>query len=131
MVTTRSYVGFDILRRIMEDYFRLDVNYVMNITDIDDKIIKKANRIALVKTVENVSKLQNDKLKQLVSEYEEKLRIDAEAKDKKLQLTMRQIYEMRKNIVKTAEDLGIKNIEVEPDFIGVPRFYEKMFWRDL
>jgi cysteinyl-tRNA synthetase len=127
----RSYVGFDILRRIMEDYFRFDVTYVINVTDIDDKIIKKANRIALVKTVENVSKLQNDKLKQLVSEYEEKLKMDAEAKDKKFQLTMRQIYEMRKNLVKAAEEVGIKNIEVEPDFIGVPRFYEKMFWRDL
>jgi cysteinyl-tRNA synthetase len=68
MGATKSYVSFDILRRIVEAFFRLDVNYVMNITDIDDKIIKKSNGIALVKTVENVSKLQNDKLKQLVSE---------------------------------------------------------------
>lgn len=34
----RSYVTFDILRRVMEDYFGYRVLYVMNITDIDDKV---------------------------------------------------------------------------------------------
>ncbi|KAI9203862.1 tRNA synthetases class I (C) catalytic domain-containing protein [Polychytrium aggregatum] len=38
----RAYITFDILRRIMEDYFGYDINYVMNITDIDDKIILHA-----------------------------------------------------------------------------------------
>ncbi|KAJ3189151.1 hypothetical protein HDU85_002776 [Gaertneriomyces sp. JEL0708] len=38
----RAYITFDILRRIMEDYFGYDVFYVMNITDVDDKIIKAA-----------------------------------------------------------------------------------------
>ncbi|KAJ1546252.1 hypothetical protein HK405_007247, partial [Cladochytrium tenue] len=40
----RTYVSLDILRRIMEDYFNYDVTYVMNITDIDDKIILAARR---------------------------------------------------------------------------------------
>ncbi|KAJ3125327.1 hypothetical protein HK100_010866 [Physocladia obscura] len=35
----RNYISFDIIRRIMEDYFNYDVNYIMNVTDIDDKII--------------------------------------------------------------------------------------------
>ncbi len=34
----RSYITFDIIRRIIEDYFGYDVVYVMNITDIDDKV---------------------------------------------------------------------------------------------
>jgi cysteinyl-tRNA synthetase len=34
----RSYITFDILRRIMEDYFGYEILYVMNITDIDDKV---------------------------------------------------------------------------------------------
>lgn len=34
----RNYVTQDILRRIMVDYFRYDVHFVMNITDIDDKV---------------------------------------------------------------------------------------------
>ena len=38
----RAYITFDILRRIMEDHFGYHVNYQMNITDIDDKIIKRA-----------------------------------------------------------------------------------------
>lgn len=35
----RAYITFDIMRRIMRDYFKYNVQYVMNITDIDDKII--------------------------------------------------------------------------------------------
>ncbi|RNF26338.1 putative cysteinyl-tRNA synthetase [Trypanosoma conorhini] len=45
----RAYLTFDILRRIMEDYFGYQVLYQMNITDIDDKIIKRARIGALLK----------------------------------------------------------------------------------
>lgn len=34
----RNYVSTDILRRIMRDYFHYDVHFVMNITDVDDKV---------------------------------------------------------------------------------------------
>ena len=34
----RSYISFDILRRVMSDYFGYDILYCMNITDIDDKV---------------------------------------------------------------------------------------------
>ena len=40
----RSYISFDILRRVLSNYFGYDVMYVMNITDIDDKIIKRARQ---------------------------------------------------------------------------------------
>uniref|UniRef100_W8B8T6 Cysteine--tRNA ligase, cytoplasmic n=1 Tax=Ceratitis capitata TaxID=7213 RepID=W8B8T6_CERCA len=40
----RSYISFDILRRILSDYFGYNIFYVMNITDIDDKIIKRARQ---------------------------------------------------------------------------------------
>ncbi|KAI9682453.1 MAG: hypothetical protein M1829_000245 [Trizodia sp. TS-e1964] len=33
----RNYVSTDIARRILQDYFKYDVKYVMNITDVDDK----------------------------------------------------------------------------------------------
>ena len=39
----KSYVQFDILRRIMTDYFGYKVHLCMNITDIDDKIINRSN----------------------------------------------------------------------------------------
>lgn len=38
-----NYVRFDILRRVLSDYFGYDVVVQMNVTDIDDKIIKRAN----------------------------------------------------------------------------------------
>uniref|UniRef100_A0A3Q1BYL4 Cysteine--tRNA ligase, cytoplasmic n=1 Tax=Amphiprion ocellaris TaxID=80972 RepID=A0A3Q1BYL4_AMPOC len=40
----RSYISFDILRRTLSDYFKYDVFYCINITDIDDKIIKRARQ---------------------------------------------------------------------------------------
>lgn len=31
-------MSFDIIRRVLVDYFGFNVKYVMNITDIDDKV---------------------------------------------------------------------------------------------
>jgi len=42
----RAYVVFDIVRRYLE-YSGLKVNYIQNITDIDDKIIKRANELKI------------------------------------------------------------------------------------
>lgn len=40
----RNYVTTDIVRRIMKYYFHFDVRFVMNITDVDDKIILRARQ---------------------------------------------------------------------------------------
>merc|ERR1712131_522566 len=40
----RSYVSFDIIRKILKNYFGYNVFYQINITDIDDKIIKRARQ---------------------------------------------------------------------------------------
>lgn len=60
----RSYITFDVLRRVLKDYFRYDVEYVMNITDIDDKIMRRARELHLfekyVKTATNKEVVQND-----------------------------------------------------------------------
>ncbi|XP_065558050.1 cysteine--tRNA ligase, cytoplasmic-like [Artemia franciscana] len=45
----RCFVSFDIIRRVLTEYFQYDVQYVMNITDVDDKIIKKARQTYLYK----------------------------------------------------------------------------------
>ena len=37
----RTYLSLDILRRVFTEYFGYNLLYVMNITDIDDKIIKR------------------------------------------------------------------------------------------
>ncbi|CAG8574782.1 303_t:CDS:10 [Dentiscutata erythropus] len=40
----RLYVTIDFIRRILTDYFNYDILFVMNITDIDDKIILRARK---------------------------------------------------------------------------------------
>ncbi|KAI9871071.1 MAG: hypothetical protein M1830_003477, partial [Pleopsidium flavum] len=40
----RNYVSTDIIRRILRDYFEYDVNFIMNITDVDDKIIVRGRQ---------------------------------------------------------------------------------------
>lgn len=39
----RAFIVFDVLRRFLQ-FMEYDVNYVMNLTDIDDKIIERAKR---------------------------------------------------------------------------------------
>lgn len=39
----RNYVSTDIIRRILRDYFKFDVRFVMNVTDIDDKVGRTAS----------------------------------------------------------------------------------------
>ncbi|WFD27467.1 cysteine--tRNA ligase [Malassezia nana] len=45
----RNYVTQDVIRRILRDYLGYDVNFVMNVTDIDDKIIMRARQEYLLK----------------------------------------------------------------------------------
>merc|ERR1719171_3037205 len=40
----RNYVSFDVIRRILSDPFGYNVTCVMNITDVDDKIIIRARK---------------------------------------------------------------------------------------
>ena len=40
-----SYVNFDIIKRILTKYFRINVVNLLNITDIDDKIIRKSIQV--------------------------------------------------------------------------------------
>ena len=40
----RNYVSFDVVRRVLEDYFGFNCLFVMNVTDVDDKIILRARR---------------------------------------------------------------------------------------
>ena len=37
----RNYVTTDIIRRLLRDYFHFEVRFIMNITDVDDKVRKK------------------------------------------------------------------------------------------
>lgn len=39
----RTYISVDMIRRILTKYFKYDILFCMNITDIDDKIINRSN----------------------------------------------------------------------------------------
>lgn len=52
----RNYVSFDIVRRVMEDYFGFNILSVMNVTDVDDKIILRARRNHLLKSYKQNTK---------------------------------------------------------------------------
>ncbi|KAM7541476.1 hypothetical protein Aperf_G00000022970 [Anoplocephala perfoliata] len=60
----RSYISFDIIRRVLVDYFGFNVKFVMNITDIDDKIIKRARQQYLIsgyyENASSVSQVKQD-----------------------------------------------------------------------
>ena len=40
----RTYISLDIIRRILTDYFKIPVQWCMNVTDVDDKIIGEFNK---------------------------------------------------------------------------------------
>ena len=40
----RNYTTLDIIVRTLRDYFKYDVHFVMNVTDVDDKIILRARQ---------------------------------------------------------------------------------------
>jgi hypothetical protein len=58
----RNYVSSDIMRRILIHYFNYKVNFVMNITDIDDKIIIRARRKRLLELEKKKDYSAEDKL---------------------------------------------------------------------
>ncbi|CCD25716.1 cysteine--tRNA ligase NDAI_0F03980 [Naumovozyma dairenensis CBS 421] len=67
----RNYVSIDINRRIMENYFGYDINFVQNVTDIDDKIIIRARQNYLFEQYvkENSTAIDISYIKTALSEY--------------------------------------------------------------
>ncbi|RCK63171.1 Cysteine--tRNA ligase [Candida viswanathii] len=66
----RNYVSTDISRRILQDYFGYHVNFIQNVTDIDDKIIIAARQQYLFEEkLTNQYKEVNDDLKSKSMEY--------------------------------------------------------------
>lgn len=84
----RSYISFDILRRVLANFFGYNIQYVMNITDIDDKIIKRARQNYLYDryVASNISleQLLNDQ-KEVLSQFEATCARNTDA-DKKIML---------------------------------------------
>lgn len=93
------------------DYFHYDVEYVMNITDIDDKIIKRARQIHLfdeyLKTVTDKKTIKNDILLTL---NDLKKNIEQMDDDKKA-MTLKAIEKLA-TALKLVESSSLENINV-------------------
>lgn len=109
----RSYISFDILRRVLADYFGYSVKYVMNITDIDDKIIKRARQNYLFEQFKAENPDINDVISEVIKaiSHFRTLLSTAEEKEKK------DMYS--KIIDKTSEALTNAENSVKSDSISV------------
>lgn len=77
----RTYLSMDIIRRVLEDYFKYEVLFVQNITDIDDKIILRARQQYLF---ENYKKETTELSETVIQQTKEAWLEFAQAKLKKL-----------------------------------------------
>jgi cysteinyl-tRNA synthetase len=127
----RSYVGFDIIRRIIEDYFHIDVFYVVNITDVDDKIIKKGNLVHLNKVIEWLKPTQmSEDLAKIFDLASKRVKEDSISPEKALST-----YEIV-DLVAQLKTHGTNVLSKEqvlstPDFDGVSRHFENLYWKDM
>lgn len=101
----RTYILFDTIRRILEDYFQIDVKYVMNITDIDDKIIKRANENIKDKKERN---LQNE-CKRITEKFENEFFKDLESLNVKKPNYVTRVSEYIKEIISFIEKILKEN----------------------
>lgn len=81
----RTYLSFDIMRRIMTDYFHYNVIYQINTTDIDDKIILRARQNVLIKNLQQDASLDFEAVVALTSKALEEARKKAAEKRTKIQ----------------------------------------------
>ncbi|KAI9497931.1 tRNA synthetases class I (C) catalytic domain-containing protein [Zychaea mexicana] len=65
----RTYLSMDIIRRVMESYFGYQVQFVQNVTDIDDKIILRARQQYLFNNLKNSTESLNNELIERVEKY--------------------------------------------------------------
>lgn len=62
----KNYVSIDVIRRIMKDYFGFHVKFVMNTTDIDDKIILSGRQQYLLARFKQEHVTEDDSVSDLV-----------------------------------------------------------------
>lgn len=84
----RTYLTMDIIRRVLQDYFRYDVLFVQNVTDIDDKIILRARQQYLFNSLKKETQQLNEKV---IEQTQEAWSEFATAKLKKLDESMLQL----------------------------------------
>eukprot|EP01104_Vermistella_antarctica_P009609 TRINITY_DN2486_c0_g1_i2.p1 TRINITY_DN2486_c0_g1~~TRINITY_DN2486_c0_g1_i2.p1 ORF type:complete len:747 (-),score=226.81 TRINITY_DN2486_c0_g1_i2:60-2300(-) len=102
----RNYMTFDIIKRILEGYFGYHVEYIMNITDVDDKIILKARRNFLLEEYRKSHTVFTAAVKKDLEEAVEKHRESLKGKIEKLKVggNEAEVALMEKKVVQLAID---------------------------
>jgi len=111
----RSYISFDILRRVLQDYFNYKIDFVMNITDIDDKIIMRARQNYLFeKYKENidVKKLQKDVVDALEALKAKIAKLDKDVDKDKIKMLQGQ-YDTAKKVTDSLANKTWSNQDIE------------------
>mmetsp|Transcript_4072 Transcript_4072/g.14391 ORF Transcript_4072/g.14391 Transcript_4072/m.14391 type:complete len:863 (+) Transcript_4072:79-2667(+) len=141
----RNYVSFDVLRRVVSDYFGYNVTYAMNITDLDDKIIIRTHFNRLRRLYETANGLAAS----LPAEAKEEL---ANAK-KHINANLKDIVELERTatalvsaVTVTLEDeeaaraAGASDafvtefygqFDIQEAYLELAKFYEKDFFEDM
>lgn len=88
----RNYGTLDIIVRILKDYFGFDVNFVMNVTDVDDKIILRARQRHLL--AEYKAKCLDENVG---APSEENKKVDAEALQAYINKNLGEYWDTRKS----------------------------------
>lgn len=96
----RTYVGLDIIRRILQDYFGYNITLCQNVTDIDDKIIVRSTD-------------SNIPFTELASKYENEFLQDMQLLGVQLPDVMTRVSEYVEEIVQFIEILQDKGIAYE------------------
>jgi cysteinyl-tRNA synthetase len=116
LTLSRNYVTFDIIRRVLEDYFGYEIFSVMNITDVDDKIILKARRQFLFDKYKAEHTANNDEVVKDLTEAWEKFVPSMEKKLKEttdipeIKLLEEKIAEAKKTAAKVKQDVTVSFI---------------------
>lgn len=146
----RSYITFDILRRVLRDYFNYDVFFVQNVTDIDDKIIHRARQNYLYENyVSQLKERQSvvDDAKTALALIEQKLSEETDPDKKKMYAKMVESADAAigdanmstADLVAKVKDIlsvwldKVKGKEVSDNdiFITLPRYFENDYNEDM
>ncbi|KAL9181087.1 hypothetical protein ACHAXT_009892 [Thalassiosira profunda] len=84
----RTYLSFDIMRRVMTDYFHYNVLYQINTTDIDDKIILRARQNELLRQLEADASVDYAKLTVMAKEAVGEAKAESDKKRAKIEAAL-------------------------------------------
>ncbi|XP_040569551.1 cysteine--tRNA ligase, cytoplasmic [Lepeophtheirus salmonis] len=155
----RTYLTFDILRRVLSHYFGYNIFYVMNITDIDDKIIRRARQnhlygeyVAKNHELSNIINDINDVLVYFAGVVEKTQDPDKKAMQKKqfeslsklteevrAKIDKNETKECKEMLLKGAKDLLSdwldskmgQTVNDNEVFKDLPKYWEEMYHKDM